>query len=918
MATSKGNQQPQDNLGFDPSIAEKLKEALGMSKQEMKELQAMSTVYGKSLKISTEEIQKSIAGRNKEVQLVETLHKTMMRVGQETEKGLKLKNLTEQIQETSNDLAAEQNRTMADLVLKQTMLNTGLTGAAAEQAKNYKLLLDEGAITQELYDSVVKRLQMEQKRVHHLEEELEMQEAIADSIREIQEESEAWKKSFTKVFETAKAIGRDPKLMGAFMMSEGIKKLGEFQHGFKDLKALGLSSGQAMEGMFKGMSLSNFLGLSDTKGVLEGVVEEYGNINALSKDTVTEVGTMAKKMGITGQEALKVNAALSQIPGETSESAANAMKLTGELAKQQGIAPGKIMKDIAKNTEAMALYGSKGAKEFGKTAIELHKMGIEIGTASKMASGLLDFENSINKQMEASVLLGREINFDKARELALAGDLAGAAKEVVAQAGGEAEWGRMNVLQKQKLAEAAGMTVEEMQKQIDAQKEHNKYFGEESSLMDNILGNLMSYGGKAVDFFKENGMLLMTTMQFLSNTNALQMVGNGIKKIGTGLQIAFNGVLKATKLLFAESNATEQAGFVKRNAQYIKDKAQAAWMATKKFFGGGAGKVAAGATDKVTSAATDKLTEAPGGKQTGGLTDAISKIDVKKVLAGAAALVLVAAAVYVFAKAAQEFTSVPWSSIGKAIVSMLALVGALGLIGAIMMSGVGALAILAGAAAMLIMAAALFVLGKAIQEIAKGFDMFIPSLLQLAPMSGDLVALGASLLVLGAGMIAFGAASFFAFPGMILAGVGLGAVALGLGLVAAAGAAAFPVIVGLTALAAMAPMFTELAGAISAMAVGLVAFASAGIFTLPTIAGLIALSLVAPVLIALGKSIQFDLGGGSKVEGGEGGQENDKMDVLIGKIDQLIAVASKGGTVNMDGKKVGEIVRLSINSSGVR
>ena len=918
MTTTRGNQQPQDDLGFDPGIAQKLKEALGMSKQEMKELQAMSTVYGKSLKISTEEIQRSIAGREKELKLVDFLHKTVIMVGQETERGLKLKNLSEQVQETSNDLASEQNKLMANLVLKQVMYNTGLTGAAAEQAKNYKLLLDEGTVTQELYDMVIKRLQTEQKRIHHLEEELELQEAIADSIREIQEESEEWKKSFTKIFETGKAIGRDPKLMGAFMMKEGIEKLEQFHHGYEELHHQGLSSGQAIQGMFKGMNVMSLLGLSDTKGVLEGVVEEYGNINALSKDTVGELGYMAKKMGITGQEALKVNAALSQIPGETSESAANAMKLTGELAKQQGIAPGKIMKDIAKNTEAMALFGGKGAKEFGKTAIELHKMGIEIGTASKMASGLLDFENSINKQMEASVLLGREINFDKARELALQGDIAGAAKEVVAQAGGEAEWGRMNVLQKQKLAEAAGMTVEEMQKQIDAQKEHNKYFGEEAGLMDNILGGLMTYGGAAVGFFKENGMLLMSTIQFLSNTNALQAVGNVIKKVGTGLQIGFNAILGATKLLFAENNAIENQGFIKRNAQYIKDKAQAAWMATKKFFGGGAGKVAAGATDKVTSAATDKLTEAPGGKQTGGLTDAIGKIDVKKVLAGAAALVLVAAAVYVFAKAAQEFASVPWSAIGKAIVSMFALVGALAAIGAIMMSGVGAVAILAGAGAMLIMAAALFVLGKAIQEIAKGFEMFVPSLLQLAPMSGDLISLGASLLVLGAGMITFGAASLFAFPGMILAGVGLSAVAVGLGLVAAAGTVALPVIVGLTALAAMAPMFTELAGAISAMAIGLVAFASAGIFTLPTIAGLIALSLVAPVLIALGKSIQFDLGGGSKVEGGDTGGDDGKMDVLIGKIDQLIAVASRGGTVNMDGKKVGEIVRLSINSSGVR
>ena len=42
------------------------------------------------------------------------------------------------------------------------------------------------------------------------------------------------------------------------------------------------------------------------------------------------------------------------------------------------------------------------------------------------------------------------------------------------------------------------------------------------------------------------------------------------------------------------------------------------------------------------------------------------------------------------------------------------------------------------------------------------------------------------------------------------------------------------------------------------------------------------------------------------------------MAQVIEKLDQLIAVASRGGVINMDGKKVGEVVRLSINSSGVR
>jgi len=42
------------------------------------------------------------------------------------------------------------------------------------------------------------------------------------------------------------------------------------------------------------------------------------------------------------------------------------------------------------------------------------------------------------------------------------------------------------------------------------------------------------------------------------------------------------------------------------------------------------------------------------------------------------------------------------------------------------------------------------------------------------------------------------------------------------------------------------------------------------------------------------------------------------MDTLIAEIRSLKAIAAGGGVINMDGKKVGEIVRLGINSSGVR
>ena len=851
---------------LNPDLVNRMREALGMAKKEMKELYAMASAYGKSLGISTSEINKSVANREKELRLVSLLQERIQRVGEESKRGMQLQNLSNQVSETANELASEQNSLMADLVLKQTMMQTGLIGSYAEQAKNYKILLDQGEITQDLYKGVIKRLQEEQHLNNELKDQLELTESIADAVLEIKEEAEAWKKSFTKITETAKAIARDPKVMGAFLLNEAVKGIEKGIEGFEDFKKQGLSAGQAMEAQMKTMSFASIAGLSDTKGVMNGIIEQYGNVNALSGDTVNELGKMAVHFGIAGEEAAKLNANLSQLPGETSETAANAMEHVGHMAELQSINPGKIMKDMAANSSTMALYSKGGAEAFGKSAIALHKMGVEIGTAAKMADGLLNFEDSINKQMEASVLLGREINLDKARELALSGDLAGSTAEVLKNIGGSAEFDKMNVIQKKALADATGMTVEELQKSIDAQEESNKYFGEGASVGMNALGYLAEYGSKAGSFFKENGMLLLTSLQFLQN-----------------------------------QNLTKLKGYAMETAHWAKKRAQWLWEATMgKLLGRGSG----GATDAASSAAAS--TPADAGRSTGSLTRSIQKINPGKLLAGAAALVLVAAAVFVFAKAAQEFTNVSWEDIGKAVVGMLALVGALALVGVIMTSGVGAIAILAGAAAMVIMAAALLVLGKAIQEIGKGFNILTPSLIQLAPMATDL-------LLLGAGMMALGVASLIAFPGLLLAASSLGLMILPLtALSAIASTGAINMLgEGLRVMSDAGPGLSQVALSMIGIAGGLGAMSIAGLAALPVIGALIALAAVAPALTGLGTALGGMFGGG-------GGGESDQMDTLIGKIDQLIAVASSGGEVRMDGKKVGEVIRLGLNSAGIR
>jgi hypothetical protein len=79
-----------------------------------------------------------------------------------------------------------------------------------------------------------------------------------------------------------------------------------------------------------------------------------------------------------------------------------------------------------------------------------------------MAGKLLDFESSIEAELEAELLTGRDLNLEQARLLALKGDTAGAAAEIAKQVGSSAEFAQMNVIAQQSLADAAGLTVDEL------------------------------------------------------------------------------------------------------------------------------------------------------------------------------------------------------------------------------------------------------------------------------------------------------------------------------------------------------------------------------------------------------------------------------------------------------------------------
>ena len=481
-------------------------------KDTLKELLAMSKLYGSSLGSMSHHTAEAAKNLEEQLSISERLNYQSKDINVSEEKRLQLQKLSVNLAEGAADIAREEAQTKADLLLKQIMLNTGLAGAYAEQAKQLNLAKQLGYITDEEYQKQIQALQTQQMHNRHVEEHVELTEELARYTLEVQEEAEKLSKQYTLLGAKIKAIVTDPEVRKAFikgaLLEKSVEMAKELNETFKEFRKEGLSvttafkeTGIAASAMF---SLSG-ASMKENAEIMSGLAESTGNLDSTTRSAVVEVGKLSQTFGIAAGEAGKLYGQIKNLPGATEASTLNTMEFAGNLAKASHVAPGAVMKDMAHNSEAIAVNTKNGGKDMVAVSVAAHKLGIEMSSIVKMSENLLDFESSINKQMEASVLLGREINLDKAREAALNGDLLGATQEMLKNVGGEAEFNKMNVLQRKALAESMGVSVGELSKMVKNQdklasltQEQQQALATGEVTMDELLANS---GGVAKNMF---------------------------------------------------------------------------------------------------------------------------------------------------------------------------------------------------------------------------------------------------------------------------------------------------------------------------------------------------------------------------------------------------------------------------------
>lgn len=317
------------------------------------------------------------------------------------------------------------------------------------------------------------------------------------------------------------------------------------------------------------LSGSNFITSQKLVKTYAMMTEQLGMAaSAFSGDTLVDVTYMTEKLHLSAEAATQL-ATMSELNGKSSK------QTNKELGKQLStfnkqnktmFSLKDLMNDIGTASKAMVLTLGKSPKALMNAAAEARKLGTNLSGVEKIADSLLDFESSIEKEMEAQLITGKQLNLSTAREAAMRGDMATVAKEVANQEAIREAFATNNVIAQQAAAEAIGLSREELAEmtyqqellELGADKFKDKYgevayenlkaqgaqdkFNDAMTKMQSILGDVIGAFSPILDIFAKLMSFPLTPYIMAAVVASKALGGNffnmfkGLDKIGPKLK----------------------------------------------------------------------------------------------------------------------------------------------------------------------------------------------------------------------------------------------------------------------------------------------------------------------------------------------------------------------------------------------
>ncbi len=296
--------------------------------------------------------------------------------------------------------------------------------------------------------------------------------------------------------------------------------------------------------------------LKDVFDTAAALKSEFSDIVNFSDETLTALTLMKTNFGVSAESAAKVQSIFEGIGGLSSETAANVQIQVAQMANLAGIAPEKVFKDIAENAEAASTFFKGDLNALTKNAIQAQRMGTSLKQQVSLAEKLLDFESGIEEELVAATFVGGQFNLSRARALAMEGKLQDANEETLRQIQRSGDFRKKDYFTQQQLAKAAGMSVEEINKQLNMQEKMVGLSEEEKKLASDAISKGLDISNMSKEQLKDETKKLAAQQEQQGQLTRMQNAFMGIvATVGGTLSPLLEGLATILNLVLTPINA---------------------------------------------------------------------------------------------------------------------------------------------------------------------------------------------------------------------------------------------------------------------------------------------------------------------------------------------------------------------------
>jgi hypothetical protein len=444
--------------------------------------------------------------------LNDSLNDTLQKIadiGNNIDKGIRnqLINVTEKTREFANNLSKSK-----DISKDIQKINTELTKL---NTKNIQLSINKGIAEKAIEEAAKKYNQQKtianaralitaKQDLARLSNALKLNEAAEDQLRtliDIAQKEKEQEKNLTSINKVLDKIGIGSILSfkaildGVFKVDNQITQMS---------RSLGISkdaAGKLRDSMasYAIASKDSFINVERLAKAQEGLTEQLGIAVDFGNEERETFARLTEITGLSADEAGKL-ATFSAATGKSTRAYVSDLRVASmesSRANKIHISDKELLSSVAKLSAGILVKFQGNPKALAAAVVEAKKLGANLETVNKIGDSLLDWESSIENELEAELITGKKINLERAREAALTGNQLDLTREIADQVGTLSDYQEMNVIAQTSLAKAFGLNRDEMSEMLMKQEAINKYGEKASELNAEQLAYMEKHGMSA-------------------------------------------------------------------------------------------------------------------------------------------------------------------------------------------------------------------------------------------------------------------------------------------------------------------------------------------------------------------------------------------------------------------------------------